>query len=105
MLPLVRASLLLVLELRSGHIGNHGAGLVAEVLAGNTALVSLDLQRNAIKVSIRTRRTSLNGLLYVMILSRRSTRSLVARSDAPLHATPLWVALFRRLYKFRMQQA
>ena len=48
-LPLVRANAISTLELRSNRIGNHGAGLVAEALAGNSALRTLDLQRNDIK--------------------------------------------------------
>ena len=48
-LPVVRAGTLGTLELRSNRIGNHGAGVLAEALAGNSQLHVLDLQRNDIK--------------------------------------------------------
>ena len=49
LLPVVRTGALSALELRSNRIGNHGAGVLAEALAGNTNLQVLDLQRNDIK--------------------------------------------------------
>ena len=47
-LPVVRTGSLTTLELRSNRIGNHGAGVLAEALAGNHTLLVLDLQRNEI---------------------------------------------------------
>ena len=48
-LPAVRSNTAVMVELRSNRIANHGAGLLAEALAGNHTLRTLDLQRNDVK--------------------------------------------------------